>query len=86
MHEPWYKAVAFVALKERDVASLKWVLERCEGQFPDKFNWEAYFVKQNRETDSKLDECWRVIQGSRFQEPVYWKSKNPKRALVDPMW
>lgn len=84
--EPWYKSVAYIALKERDVATLKWALSGCRGQFPERFEWEAYAVKQNRESDEKAGECWNVLKESGFEEPPHWKLKNPKRVLDDPMF
>lgn len=86
MREAWYRAVAYIALKERDASALKWILGACGGQLSDKFEWEAYAVKQNKDVDAAAAECWEVIVGSGFEEPHHWRLKNPKRSLADPMY
>jgi hypothetical protein len=49
-------------MQERDTNTLKWVFEGCWPEFPEAFEWEAYYLKQNRGTDANLDECWKVLE------------------------
>ncbi|OSS52293.1 hypothetical protein B5807_02555 [Epicoccum nigrum] len=85
-HEPWYHSVAFIALKERDVDKLKWALKGCREQFSERFEWEAYVAKENRESDEVAARRWDVLQQSGFEEPPHWKVRNPRRVLGDPVY
>lgn len=84
--EPWYRSIAYLALKERDAATLKWALEGCKEQFSDRFEWEAYAVKQSQERDEKARDCWEMLKEWGFEEPAHWRGKNPMRVVKDEMY
>lgn len=84
--EPWYRAVAYMALKKHDAATLKWVLGGCKGQFPDRFEWEAYAVKHSQRSNEEAWKCWEVLQESGFEEPAHWRGKNLTRVMKDEMY
>ena len=86
LRDLWRKACAFTALRERDTNTLKWILEECWPHFLEDFECETYYLKQNRGTDIRIDECWKMLEESHFEEPTHWRSNNPKRALYDPLW
>ncbi|KAF2996930.1 hypothetical protein E8E13_006367 [Curvularia kusanoi] len=84
--EPWFRSVAYIALRERDAVKLGWAVEGCQGKFDEKFEWEAYTVRQSREKEEIAKRCWDVLMEKGFEEPTHWKGRNSTRVRDDPMY